>query len=240
MQIKAFTITKKEPLTNGTNDSHPIFSFTLEPTDGINYSFTPGQFVTIFNDDKSIFRSYSISSSPNQRYIELLIEMIDGKLTSYLKRKETGDILMIGEPRGNFTLDKSHSKFVFLAAGVGIAPFLSMLRYSKYNSERLDSYIFYSVKHVSDIVYFDELKGYENHGAKLIINVTREKQIGEGFVEGRINIDEITKIVYDYKDREYLICGGLSFARSLRQNLIAAGIKTENIKSDVWGEAGEN
>ncbi len=240
MQIKEFIITKKEILTYGAADSYPIYSFKLEPSDGKNYEFIPGQFVTVFNEDRTVFRSYSIASTPGLGHIELLIEMIDGKLTSYLKGKDEGEVLMIGEPRGNFTIDKENQKLVFLAAGVGIAPFLSMLRSFKSKGEKTDSFLFYSVKHISDIVYHEELKGYEEYGLRIIINVTRDKNPGNGFMEGRINLEEIKKTVNDYKERQYYICGGLGFARFLKQTLMNEGIRPDNIKSDIWGETNEN
>lgn len=235
MEIKNYRIKEKILLTKGNVDSHPIYSFKLEPLDGLNFNFIPGQFITIFKENENLFRSYSIASSPDQPYLELLIEMIDGKLTSYLNNKVVGDILRIGEPRGNFVLG-NNKKLVFLAAGVGIAPFFSMLRYLNSKNEKRDIVMFYSVKHVDDIVDFHELESYSNLDLKLIINVTRDNVVPDGFTKGRINSQEIMNKVSDYKDRDFYICGGLGFARDLKENLIKIGIDQNNIKSDIWGE----
>lgn len=235
MELRDFEIKEITNLTKGNSQSHPIYSFKLVPVNGIMYKFRPGQFITIFSEDEKLFRSYSIASPPESDFIELFIEMINGKMTSYLSKKKEGDVLKIGEPRGTFLLDEK-TKSVYLAAGVGIAPFFSILRHSIIKKEPLDSYLFYSVKHVDDIILMNELKSFEGIGLRILINVTRDQKVPEHFLQGRISMEKIKKFVPDYLGRKYYICGGLTFAKDLKASLIKEGISEDSILSDIWGE----
>ncbi len=235
MEIRDFEIKEITELTKGNSDSHPIYSFKLNPISGPNYKFKPGQFITIFSEDGKLFRSYSIASAPEWDFIELFIEMIKGKMTSYLSNKRVGDVLRIGEPRGNFLLEEK-TKSVYLAAGVGIAPFFSILRHSIINNVSIDSYLFYSVKHMDDIILLNELESFERIGLRILINITRDQNIPEHFFQGRINTEKIKRHVPDYMERKYYICGGLTFAKDLKTSLMNEGITEDKILSDIWGE----
>lgn len=239
MIMKEFEIESLSDLTVMTSDSFPIRSFKLLPVDGKNFSFEPGMFSSIYlhRDDK-LFRSYSIASSPGEKYMEFMIEMINGKFTSLLAKLEEGNRVLLTEPKGTFIYDPYIPKDVaFIAAGVGIAPFFSMLRYTKYLNLKKNISLFYSVKHKSDIVNFDELKEYKAIGLKTHITLTRDP-VGNDWDGdyGRINLDMLNKYLPDLKGRVFYICGGIKFVKDLVDILTGAGINNDDIKRDIWGE----
>src|SRR5688572_14308982 len=112
-------------------ESEKYFSLVLEKPD--DFQYYPGQYLDIELDVKDKFgktRAFTISSSPTENFLMITIKK---GLTPFKKKLETlkkGDILLASHPAGTFTLDESE-KAVFLAGGVGITPFRSMLRYVK-------------------------------------------------------------------------------------------------------------
>ncbi|MCL4412217.1 MAG: FAD-binding oxidoreductase [Candidatus Thermoplasmatota archaeon] len=239
LNMKEFEISELKNLTSGAADSFPVRSFTLSPVDGENFRFKPGMFTSIFiSPGDKLFRSYSIASSPHEKNIELMIELVNGKLTSILAKLKEGDTLFLTEPKGTFVYDpEKATKSIFLAAGIGIAPFFSMLRYTKFLGLERDVVLLYSVKHSLDILNAPELESYRSLGLREIITVTRDQQSnGWDGERGRINIEMIKKHALDFKERTFYICGGIKFVRDIVDELTISGIKDGEIRRDIWGE----
>lgn len=239
LAIKPYTISKIRDLTAGEADSSKIRSFVLRPNDGLNFDFKPGMFSSLFlSPTDKLFRAYSIASSPKDNNLEFLIEMINGKFTSQLANMKEGDELYVTEPRGTFYYEPEKvEKAVFLAAGIGIAPFFSMLRYIRQSGLKRDITLLYSIKHEADIAYRDELESYEQEGVKVVYTDTRDPEDGKWKGErGRINIQMIKCHTDDLFSRTVYICGGIKFVKDLVASLTEAGLKDKEIKRDIWGE----
>ncbi len=239
MGLKPFSIYEINELTHGEPDSPRIVSFKMRPKDGQKVTFIPGMFSSLFlNPNDKLFRSYSIASSPNEDYLEFMIELINGKFTSQLAKLKEGDEIYVSEPRGAFLFDSNGGgKDMFLAAGIGIAPFFSMLRYLKQMNQKKDIYLFYSIKHRDDIVNPLELETYKALGLKVIYTVTRDPDsIPWNGERGRINIKMIQSHAPDFAHRTVYLCGGIKFVKDLVEELKAEGMKDEEIKRDIWGE----
>lgn len=239
MGLKPFSIYEITELTHGEPDSPRIVSFKLRPVDGQRFDFVPGMFSSLFlKPEDKLFRSYSIASSPNEDHMEFMIEMINGKFTSLLANLKVGDEIYVSEPRGAFTYqpDSQHSD-LFLAAGIGIAPFFSMLRFLRSRNLKRNIYLFYSIKHKEDIVNSSELQSYEDIGLKLVYTVTRDHGDNNWNGErGRINMQMIKNHVEDFASSTVYLCGGIKFVKDIVEELKSEGIKDEQIKRDIWGE----
>jgi ferredoxin-NADP reductase len=239
MALKPYLIYEITDLTKGEPDSPKITSFKLVSRDGQNFKFLPGMFSSIFiNPEDKLFRSYSIASSPLSRHMEFMIEMINGKFTSRLSGLKVNDEIYISEPRGNFIYNPENvEKALFLAAGIGIAPFFSMLRYVRDIDMKKDITLLYSVKHKEDIVNPSELDGFTNIGLNAVFTVTRDPEDVKWKGEtGRINIPMIKRHISDLNSRTVYLCGGIKFVKDIVSELVAEGIRNEDIKRDIWGE----
>ncbi len=239
IMMKPFKIESIRELTGKTVDSFPISSFKMVPKDGKKFDFKPGMFSSIYvHQDDKLFRSYSIASSPNEDYIEFMIEMINGKFTSILSKLYEGDEVFLTEPKGTFIFDADEERDItFIAAGVGIAPFFSMLRYLRYLNKKKNLTLFYSVKHKVDIVNLQELKSYEDLGLKMHITLTRDPPDASWNGEfGRINIEMLNRYLKNLNNNVFYICGGIKFVKDLVDILIKSGVKDDDIKRDIWGE----
>ena len=127
-------------ITKITNESSVIKSFYLSPEKSQRPLFSAGQFITVkaVIDNKEVIRTYTVSSSPHdsgyrisvKRETSNDINIPDVVFSSYLHDKTAvGDTLQIKAAAGDFTFDtQSERPAVFIAAGVGITPMISIAR----------------------------------------------------------------------------------------------------------------
>jgi ferredoxin/flavodoxin---NADP+ reductase len=91
------------------------------------FEFVPGQSIGLTVDAALPARMYSIASGTSEPTVEVLYDVVpDGALTPLLARLRKGDALLVTLPSGAFRDREGPSCWV--AAGTGVAPFLSMLR----------------------------------------------------------------------------------------------------------------
>ena len=115
-------ITRREDLTED------LLKIWLETSDPFN--FKPGQYCTIGKN--GIERPYSIVSSPDEKEIELFIEVVpppDGNLTPIIQELDIGEELTI-RPRakGLFVFQPNYKNHVMVGTVTGTVPYVSMLR----------------------------------------------------------------------------------------------------------------
>jgi len=123
------------------------------------FTFKEGQFVTIKIAD-TIFRCYSIISSPNELpNWKMFVDITPGGPgTTYLKKLKKGEIIKTLEPRGALLMDIKPSRFIFGATGCGLAPFLSMLL--PLNLKNKEIYLYWGLRNREDIVFENLFKTY--------------------------------------------------------------------------------
>jgi glycine betaine catabolism B len=242
--VRRGMITKKPYVLEKVEKLSPdIFRFRFRAQDGVAVDFTPGMFAMLAYKDKDtgeeISRAYSISSVPNVDYFDFIITMIHGKLTSKLEAAKPGDVYYVSAPYGQFKIDSDPAKkFLFLAGGSGMVPFLSLLEYVKSNGTRLDASMIYSVRFPYEIICKDELRGLVDHAMlKLTVTVTRPQE-GDGWTgqTGRIDAEMVKKYVPDLAGRICYVCGPMAFVNALKAVLQGLGVKDEAIKAEMWGE----
>ena len=220
-----------------------VSSFVFSPQDNASIEFSPGMFAMLqFKGEQpgeTVARAFSMANCPPSPEFEFLIALVHGKLTSHLENAKTGDLYYISAPYGQFKFDFSEkNKFLFLAGGTGLAPFISMLRYIKSKGIKADCRLIYSVKYPDEIINKDELEAFGGSiGLKTTVTVTRP-QPGDGWdgEKGHVNAEMIKRDAPDCTDRISYICGPPAFVKALKDALISLGVNEKSIKAEMWGE----
>jgi NAD(P)H-flavin reductase len=105
--------------------SDTVFTLTLQKP--AEFDFRPGQPVRVHAAGAE--RDYSPVSAPGDNHLELLIrKQAGGRLSPVLSALKPGETITVSGPHGRFWYRESKRPAVFVAAGVGIAPFVSMAR----------------------------------------------------------------------------------------------------------------
>ena len=220
------------------NEAKNVILYKLESSTGEKVNFKPGQFVNLYllEDGKpGIFRQFSIASAPSETQLEFCIKILpDGKFTSVLEKLQVGTELGVAGPFGHFTYNEQ-TDCVFLGAGTGIAPIISMLRHIKKNDVRGNFTLFYSNKTEDSIIYYDELKKLSNEGINVVFTLTQETSENWKGENGRINPYMISKYVVNPGKMSWYSCGPLEFVKMIKEHAMTNGVPPDRIKVEGWG-----
>ncbi len=207
-----------------------MYDFVFDKT--INY--LPGQYMewTLGHknpDSRGSRRYFTLASSPTEENLRIGVKFYPNSSSwkrSLMEMKE-GDQIVAGYLSGEFNLPKeSNRKLVFIAGGIGITPFRSIVKYLLDTGNRRDIALLYSVKTKSEIVYRDVFDSAKNVGVKTFYVATDEV--------GYINAAMIANDIPDYKDRFFYISGPHSMVSAFENTLKEMNIPSGQIKIDFF------
>lgn len=205
--------------------THDCKRFVTEKPE--NYSFVSGQ-ATMISVDKNGWRNekrpFAFTSLNEDPFLEFTIkEYPEHKgVSQQIHMLKKGDKLIIGEPFGAI---RYKGKGVFIAGGVGIAPFISIFRRLRKDGKLDDNKLIFSNKTSKDVILKKELK--ETFGENnLLLTLTGEEKKGYEF--GRIDKNFLKKYINDFSQNFY-ICGPPKFVESMKQSLKELGAEPDNL-----------
>jgi ferredoxin-NADP reductase len=183
-------------------------TLVIKPGWGFRFDYEPGQYVGIgvLMNGRWRWRSYSLTSTPvtRDRTITITVKaMPEGFLSSHLVAGVTpGTIVRLAAPQGNFVMpDPAPASVLFLTAGSGITPVMSMLRTLARREQIGDIVHVHSAPTESDVMFGGELaRLHESHESyRLTVRPTR--------TEGRLDLSKLADAVPDWRDRQTWACG---------------------------------
>lgn len=208
-------------------------------------SYLPGQymewtFAHPHPDSRGNRRFFTLASSPTEDNIRLGVKFYSGG-SSYkhaLYELDSKTPIVVSQLAGNFTLPKDcRQKLVFIAGGIGITPFRSMIKYLIDMNQHRDVILFYANKNAEEIVYTDILnQANKELDIKTVYTITDKDSIPANWHGrvGRIDAQTIREEVSDYKERLFYLSGPHSMVDGYQQVLRGIGIKKTQIKKDYF------
>jgi ferredoxin-NADP reductase len=208
-------------------------------------NFKPGQYLewTLGHkkpDDRGNRRYFTIASSPTEREIHLGVKFYPepSSFKKDLTDMKIGDTIIASQLSGDFVLPRNKKeKLVFIAGGIGITPFRSMIKYLIDKGEQRDIVLIYSNKKEEDIVYKDIFDtAFKNLNIKTIYTLTDLKEgdtswVGHrGFVDGKMILDEVK----DFNERTFYISGPPSMVSGTEETIKKLGLSSRHIKTDFF------
>jgi ferredoxin-NADP reductase len=209
--------------------THDVKRFRIEKPD--NYTFTPGQATEVsvnsplFREKKSPFTFTCLTSAP---YLEFTIKIYPGHngVTNELNKLKPGSEIIIRDVWGDISYK---GEGVFIAAGAGITPFISILRDIDSKNEIADNILVFANKTRADIILECELKGLLGNG---FINILSEEK-AEGYYHGFITEDFLKANIPVFYKKFYL-CGPPPMMDSVIKQLVNLGVKESSIIFDKF------
>lgn len=211
------------------------------------FAYKPGQFITFLLDinGQKLKRAYSMSSSPSRPYLlEVTIKRLRGGVVSnwFLNEVKLGDILMAKGPLGKFTcFNYPAQKMLFIGAGSGITPILSMSRWISDTASDVDVKLLASFRTPADIIFRKELESLAARcsGFQVALTMTAaciSTEYWAGF-RGRINQAMLTIFVDDIHERDIFVCGPDSLSRQIEGLLRNMGYDMSRFHKESFGSA---
>ncbi len=208
-------------------------------------SFKPGQYLewTIPHtnpDNRGIRRYFTIASAPSEKTINLGVKCA-ANMSSFKQKLVSlvpGDIISAGQLAGDFTLPTDTSKkLVFIAGGIGITPFRSMLKQLSDTKENRDIVLFYSNRRSSDIAYQNLLiEAQKNLSLKIVLLLSEDKQLPPLWTceTGPLTPELLKKHVADYNERLFYLSGPNAMVDCYRELLKTMGVHGRSVHTDYF------
>ncbi len=232
-------------------ESSEITSFYLKPKDGKAIpGHLPGQYlsVKVFLPELQLeqIRQYSISSAPNGEYFRISVKRekglhipVDGLISNYLHDAVyEGSEIKLSAPAGNFILQETANKKVFISGGIGQTPLLSMLETLDLKEEIAQDIVWiHACRNRQVHAFADKVKYIENnheniHKYQFYDNV--EESVAPNVLEGQIDFAKIKNWKFD-QDAEYYVCGPRPFIEKMIIDLKTNEVEDHQIFFEEFG-----
>lgn len=205
------------------------YEFIFNP--GKPLHFQAGQYMEwslphAHQDFRGMRRYFTIASAPNESLVKIGVRFSEpsSSFKKQLQNFKKGDTIFAGQVAGDFVLPKNkNQKLVFVAGGIGVTPFASMIRDLVNQNQKTDIVLFYKNK-TDDFAYQDLLKMAEEKIGLKTVYITQG------------NVDEvmIKKYASDFKDRMFYLSGPSAMVDDYKKVIKTLGIPRKNIKTDYF------
>ncbi|GAB91189.1 hybrid-cluster NAD(P)-dependent oxidoreductase [Gordonia rhizosphera] len=208
--------------------THDVKSFFFEPPVGRTFHFEPGQFVTLqLNiDGTTVSRCYTISSPPSRPHLLGITvkRVVGGQVSNWLHDNMVpGAEVSVQAPLGTFTLpEESAAKYLFLSAGSGITPVMSMTRTLFDLGSDADIVFIHSSRTPADILFRRELDAMAAVMPSLrVVHVCESDYPAERWtgLRGRLTAAMLETMAPDFAERVAFTCGPAAYMSAARRIL---------------------
>jgi ferredoxin-NADP reductase len=204
----------------------------------------PGQYLRIGVIVNGVhhWRAYSLTSEPGRTdgCISITPKLVDsGKVSPYLvRRARPGDIVRLGGVEGTFVLpDPAPEKLLFISAGSGITPIMSMLRSLHHAGALEDVVHVHSARDPDGVIFADRLQEIDRShpGYGLQLRITGE--------QGRISPSDLDRLCPDWRERHAFLSGPATMLDAMDERWQRDGnpemLHMERFQPVIGGEPGE-
>jgi ferredoxin-NADP reductase len=236
-----YTVASNEALTPTTS----LITLRLNEAER-PFAFVPGQYAAInfFKKSRpSAARCFSIVSSPTEAGILQFSMRNGGRYTGALSEVEPGSPVSVRGPYGGFVFDQTRDRTaVFLAGGIGITPFISMIRYLTKLEATNNITLIYSCRTQDDIPFAEELKELCNSNPNFrVVFVIAQGETntleGQLVTTGRVSPELINKVVDgEFAQKAFYICGPPPFMKGMTGILRHQGVAESLVMTEAFGQ----
>ncbi len=207
------------------------------------FTFRPGQYLEWTlghpsSDTRGNRRFFTIASSPTESTVRLGVKFYapESSFKRALWNMRANDVITASHIAGDFTLPRDKTKkLVFIAGGIGVTPFRSMVQYLLDTREARSVTLLYSNKTLNEIAYRDVFDRAEREIAmKTVYALTDEPNAVPGTYKGFIDGALIAREIPDYKDRMFYLSGPHGMVTAFEKTLQEMGVSRFNIKTDYF------
>lgn len=235
--IATVSILGRETVANDT--------LALRLTKPVGFSFEPGQAIRLTippgaPKGAGEARVFSIANAPHETDLQIVTRIRDSSaFKQALNSMSEGAELQIAGPLGSFTHDADQSQpTVFLAGGIGITPFLSMILAADHIDDDSQTTLFYSNRSPKDAAMLEELQALDatSPDFKLVATMTdlKDSQVWGGET-GYIDAAMLSRHLPDAKSPIYYCVGPGKFVSAMNDMLKTAGVEAANIRVEQFG-----
>lgn len=198
-------------------ETDDISTLVFQTKEKARFNYKPGQFITLMQelDGERVYRSYTISSTPSRPYtLNLTIQRVaGGKLSPWLfEHLKPGATIKATGPDGVFNIiDIPAQKVLFLSAGCGITPVMSMSRWLLDIGSEADIRFIHSAKTKADIPFYQELEMYRAQYPQFRPDYILDNR------DGLLTPEKLKALIPDLHERHIYICGSPEYIAAVKE-----------------------
>ena len=209
------------------------------------FQFKAGQYVDVTlidppeTDASGNIRSLSIASAPEDERLLLATRMRDTAFKRALRMAPYETEVNLAGPMGSFTLHHNAAKpAVFLAGGIGITPFSSIIRHAARAKLPHRLYLFYSNRRPEDAAFMPGLYELEKQNSNFkfiptMVEMEKSAQAWSGET-GFINRAMVERYVSPLQGPIYYLAGPPAMVSAMRQMLTAAAVDEDDLRTEEF------
>ncbi len=204
-----------------------IFSYS-EPLD-----WKAGQFLHFVlhhepTDSRGSDRWFTVASAPFEKEVMITTRLANEKGSSFkaaLNALKIGESIEISDIEGDFTVEDPTREYVFVAGGIGVTPFHSILKEADHDGTKLHVTLLYANRD-HNVPYQEELEQFAKNNPHLVIHyITSPKHIDE---------ETFKRLVPDLQKPIFYVSGPEPMVESLGDTLKTLGVAADHIKQDYF------
>lgn len=223
-------------LVTQKNVAKHTMEYTFEKP--LNFHFLPGQYggFTLINKETNqpITRRFSLLSAPHEPIIRIAMRIQPSPFKNAMLELRPGDTIKFAGPSGQFVLhEDSAIPAVFIAGGIGITPFYSMIQHASQNHSTRAITLFYGNNTLEESAYLDDFYAYKKQNAAFTFIPTLQHPPADWADEkGFITASLIEHYIDCSQPVIFYVCGSLSMVQAIQQTLKMLEIPDNNIKAE--------
>ncbi|WP_374948826.1 2Fe-2S iron-sulfur cluster-binding protein [Mucilaginibacter sp.] len=215
-----------------------VATFYLAEATGNKLIYKAGQFLTLVfeHHGQEVRRSYSLSSSPHEDRLAITVKRIsNGEISRFMLTKvNVGDTIYAVKPAGVFVVKEFEDErdLIFFAAGSGITPVFSQLKYILANPGKSKLHLVYSSLSSQSVIFKGDLNALAaRHPDRLNITylLSDEANRLNNLVVERLVREQIT---FDKGNAGFYLCGPFAYMRMIRLTLGYMGIRPQAVHQE--------
>jgi glycine betaine catabolism B len=233
--------------------THDVKTFRFAANPPVLFDYKPGQFVTLTLNinGRSVDRSYTISSTPSRPHtLEITVKRVPapadaldapaGLVSNWLHDNlQVGSEIEISSPMGDFTcVGHAARKILFLSAGSGITPMMSMARWAYDAAPDLDIAFFHSARSSRDVIFHKELDWMSSQHPNFHLHLSLTRAASEdnwSGLTGRLDAQMLARIAPDFLERDVYVCGSDGFMQGVKTLLQSLEFPMDNYYHESFG-----
>ena len=186
-------------------------------------------------DEKGLRRHISLVTSPTEDVVGLATRLRDTAFKRTLSRLEAGDDVVVEEPKGSFLLpEETDVDYVFVAGGIGITVFRSMLRYIRDAGSGHRVTLVYSNRDRESAAFLNEMTDLERELPNLTLVPTMTEDEGWSGETRRIDTAMLRDHLGDLDRYRYLVAGPPPMTTAVVDALHGAGVPESQVAADSF------
>jgi ferredoxin-NADP reductase/Na+-translocating ferredoxin:NAD+ oxidoreductase RnfD subunit len=208
------------------------------------FSYLPGQYIELtllheHADARGSRRYFTLASSPTEDtlYVGVRFYKDGSSFKKALDALTEQTAIAAGQLGGDFTLPKdTEQKLAFIAGGIGVTPFRSMMKYMTDMNERRSTVMLYGERTADNVAYADVFEDARKRiGARTVYVINDTDMVATPNLHpGRITPSLIQTEIPDFAQRLFYVSGPQPMVQEVRRMLLGLGVSSSDIKTDYF------